>query len=141
MAMTLNRLSGLVAAGAGALMIFWMIPAQTEPADFGWLKPDTLPRITALILIGAGLVHFIFPKGTAELAPGAAARTALFLGVSVLAVAFMGAAGFIFAAPVLMLALMLMVGERRWYWLVTGVVLLPSAIWFCVDFLLNRPLP
>ncbi len=139
--MTLNRLSGLLAGFVGMLLLFWIIPNHTETADSGWLKPSTLPNITAIIIILSGGIHFLFPKGSAKLDLEVSARAGLFLGIGVLGVSLMHMAGFIIAAPVLMLVLMLTVGERRWPWLVIGVILLPAFIWFCVDFLLKRPLP
>jgi putative tricarboxylic transport membrane protein len=139
--MTLNRLSGLFSVVAGMILLFWVIPHQTETVDYGWLKPATLPKITAVIIIIAGLIHFIFPKGTAHIDFPVAAKAALFLGIGVAGLWLMHLAGFIFAAPVLMLVMMLKVGERRWQWLLSGVILLPAFIWLCVDFLLKRPLP
>jgi len=137
----LNRLSGLFSAFAGCLLIFWVIPNHTETADYGWLKPATLPNIASIIIIISGLIHFIAPRGDAKLDPAVSGRALLFLIVGVSGLGLMHFAGFIVAAPVLMLVFMLMVGEKRWLWLISGVILLPATIWFCVDFLLKRPLP
>ena len=139
--MTLNRLSGLFSALAGCLLLFWVIPNHTEIADSGWLKPASLPNITAIIIIVSGLIHFYAPRGDAKLDLAVSGRALLFLGIGVLGIWLMHIAGFIFAAPGLMLVLMLMVGEKRWQWLFFGIILLPASIWFCVDFLLKRPLP
>ncbi len=49
--------------------------------------------------------------------------------------------GFEYVAPVLALALMLMIGERRPLWLVLGTVVMPLIIWFLVTFALGRALP
>ena len=139
--MTLNRFSGLLALLAGLLLLFWVIPNHTETADSGWLHPATLPNITAIIIILSGGIHFFFPMGTAELDLKATAKSGLFLGIGLLGLVLMHFAGFIIAAPILMLVIMLKVGERRWLWLLSGVVFLPAVIWFFVDFLLKRPLP
>jgi len=139
--MILNRLSGLFAAIVGIILLFWVIPNHTETVDYGWLRPATLPKITVFIIIIAGTVHFIFPRGTAELDFASAGRSALFLGIGVAGLWLMNISGFSIGAPVLMLALMIIIGERRWQWLLSGVIMLPAFIWLCVDYLLKRPLP
>jgi len=49
--------------------------------------------------------------------------------------------GFLIAAPLLVMVLMLMIGERRPIWLITGIVLIPLAMWSSIELLLKRPLP
>jgi putative tricarboxylic transport membrane protein len=49
--------------------------------------------------------------------------------------------GFFYIAPVLALAVMLFIGERRPWWLLTGVIAAPALIWLIVEKLLERPLP
>jgi putative tricarboxylic transport membrane protein len=48
---------------------------------------------------------------------------------------------FLIAAPLLVMVLMLLIGERRPLWLATGIVLVPLGIWSCIELLLNQPLP
>ncbi len=139
--MTLNRLSGIVTAIAGAVLLFWIIPAQTEVLDSGWLNPTTLPRITATIIMFAGIIHVLFPAGTAEFDIKFSLRMGMFFIVTVAGIYLMSVIGFIIAAPLLVLVIMLMIGERRPLWLAMGIILLPALIWFCVDFLLDKPLP
>lgn len=139
--MTKNRLSGLVVVIFGLLLYFWIIPTQTETVDSGWLRPETLPNITSVIIIIFGLIHFIFPKGSEEFDLAFTGRVGLFFVIGIIGLYLMSIIGFIFAAPILVLVLMLIIGERRPLWLIGGVILLPAAIWFFVDFLLNRPLP
>lgn len=139
--MTLNRLSGLLATLLGLFLLFWVIPNHTEPADYGWLRPATLPAIAAIIIAGSGAIHFLFPKGKAEMEPMVLSRVVLFSGIGFLGLWLMKFLGFLVAAPLLMLTVMLAIGERRWGWLAIGVIVLPCLTWFCVDFLLGRPLP
>lgn len=139
--MTLNRLSGLLTALLGLALICWLIPNYTETADSGWLRPATLPNIAAFIIVLSGGLHFLFPNGQAELDPVVMGRVLLFLGIGLLAIWLMHRVGFVVAAPVLMLLLMLLIGERRPGWLAIGIIVLPGLTWFCVDFLLSRPLP
>lgn len=134
-------MSGLVVAVAGAILFFWVIPNHTEPADSVWLKPATLPNITSIIIIIAGAIHFIFPTGKAEFGVAFSLRVGLFFVISSMGLYLMSLIGFILAAPLLVLVIMIIIGERRPLWLVAGIILLPASIWFCVDFLLNRPLP
>ena len=139
--MNLNRASGLIVAIMGAILLIWIIPWQTEIVNSGWLKPTTLPRITSIIIITTGLIHFIFPAGKAEFGVAFSMRMGLFFSITIAGVYLMSLVGFIFIAPILILVIMLLIGERRPLWLISGIILLPAAIWFCVDFLLSKPLP
>ena len=139
--MTLNRLSGLVVAGAGAVLLFWITPTQTELVDSGWLRPATLPNITSIAIIITGLIHFIFPSGKEEFDWRLFLRVGMFFVICLLALYLMKLLGFLAGAPALVLAVMLLIGERRWLWLISGVVLIPAVIWVAVAQLLDRPLP
>ncbi|PIE56126.1 MAG: hypothetical protein CSA34_05285 [Desulfobulbus propionicus] len=136
-----NRLSGLFVFLLGLLLFFFLIPLQTEEVDYGWLHPDTLPSVAAIVIGAAGLLHCLFPKGEGRLHLRHGMRTLIFLGLGIAGLWGMDVAGFAVAAPVMMLVIMLVVGERRWVWLIAGVILLPAVIWFCIDLLLKRPLP
>ena len=139
--MTLNRLSGLVVAMAGILLLFWIIPNQTETVAFGWLKPNTLPNIIAVVIIILGLFHFILPSGKAKFDIKLALRISLFFMITMASLYVMSVVGFLIAAPIMVMIIMILIGERRPLWLVSGIVLGPAAIWAAVDLLLNRPLP
>lgn len=139
--MTLNRMSGLVVAIMGFVLLLWIIPHQTEIADFGWLKPATLPKVTSIVIIIAGLIQFILPTGEAEFDVKLSLRVGLFFVISVIGLYLMSLIGFIIATPILLLIIMVMIKERRPFWLAAGILILPASIWFCVDFLLNKPLP
>ena len=139
--MTLNRLSGLVATLAGIILLFWVIPNQTETVAFGWLKPNTLPNMITIVIIILGLFHFILPSGKAEFDIKLALRIGLFFMITMASLHFMSVVGFLIAAPIMVMIVMILIGERRPLWLVSGIVLGPAAIWAAVDLLLNRPLP
>jgi putative tricarboxylic transport membrane protein len=139
--MTLNRLSGLVMALLGAVMLFWVIPDQTETVRHGWLEPDTLPNIIMVTVILLGLFHFILPTGTATFDIKVALRISLFFGMALSSLYLMSIAGYRIAAPVMVLVIQLLIGERRPLWLISGVVLLPAVIWLAVEVLLELPLP
>ena len=139
--MTLNRISGIVVALFGIILLFWLIPRHTEAVDFGWLKPATLPNVTAVVVILASLVHVIFPTGKAELDVRLAIRAGLFLVISLAGLYLMHHVGFLIAAPLLVMILMLLIGERRPLWLSAGIVLVPLGIWISIELVLKRPLP
>lgn len=136
-----NRLSGLLVSLFAVGILFVLIPTQTETVDYGWLRPATLPSIATVIIFIAGAIHLFFPRGKAELNVSAACRALLFLFIGITGLWAMQVIGFVAAAPFMMLAFMIGIGERRWPWLLIGVVLLPAFIWFCIDYLLKRPLP
>ena len=139
--MTLNRLSGIVVAVFGLVLLFWVIPRHTEAVSYGWLRPATLPNLTAVIVTLSGVVHALFPAGTAEFDVQPAIRAGLFFVISLAGLFIMRHLGFLIAAPLLAMVLMLMVGERRPLWLAAGVVMIPLGIWSSIELLLKRPLP
>ena len=138
--MTLNRISGVVVAVFGIILLFWIIPRHTETVDYGWLRPATLPNVTAIIVILASIIHVIFPSGKAEFDGPLAMRAGLFFGISLAGLFLMHHVGFLIAAPLLIMVLMLSIGERRPLWLAIGVVLVPLGIWIAIELLLKRSL-
>jgi putative tricarboxylic transport membrane protein len=139
--MTRNRISGIVVAIFGALLLFWIIPQHTETVDYGWLRPATLPIITAVIVIITGIIHILLPLGKVEFDVSLASRAGLFFVIALSGLFLMHLAGFLVAAPILIAVLMLLIGERRPLWLMTGIVLIPLAMWSTIELLLKRPLP
>jgi len=139
--MSLNRISGLVVALIGAILLFRIIPHHTETVDFGWLRPATLPTITAIIVFASGIVHFVYPSGKVEFHAPLALRAGLFFVISLAGLFLMHVVGFLVSAPLLVMTAMLLVGERRWLWLISGIVVIPLAMWGSIELLLNRPLP
>ena len=138
--MALNRISGLVVAVFGIILLFWIIPRHTEPVDYGWLRPATLPNVTAIVVIISSIIHIIFPSGKAEFDGQLAMRAGLFFMISLAGLFLMHHVGFLIAAPLLVTVLMLLVGERRPLWLATGIVLVPLGIWSAIELLLKRSL-
>ncbi len=139
--MTTDRYLGLFFICFGALLYAVIIPWQVETVDYGWLKPRTLPRILAIGLGLCGVAMLVWPPHDARPSLSPWIRSSLFAGLLVVALVLMGGLGFVWVAPVLALAVMLLAGERRLFWLVAGAVAMPAAIWFCVVILLERPLP
>jgi len=137
-----NRLSGLAVAIFGLLLLFVIIPANTEIVDdYGWIRPQTLPDACAVLLIVFGALQAALPSGEIRMRPRETVRALLFAAVAGVALWGMAKFGFLLAAPVLALAVMLLVGERRPGWLAAGAVALPAVIWTAVVVLLERTLP
>lgn len=139
--MSLNRISGLLVAALGALLLFRVIPAQVEDVAYGWVRPETVPNAVAAGFVVLGLAQAVLARGATDLAAASAIRAGLYLAIAALAAWAMGQAGFVWVAPAMMLVLMLLIGERRPVWLGLGVVVLPAAVWGVVVGLLDRPLP
>ncbi len=139
--MMITRASGLFLALLGLALYAIIIPHETESVDYGWVRPETIPNLTALVLLAAGAKLALAPEGSAELIGSQALRAALFLGLAGLAVFLMGRFGFAYVAPAFAAVQMLLIGERRPVWLLAGVVVVPFVIWFAVTVVLDRPLP
>jgi putative tricarboxylic transport membrane protein len=139
--MTTNRASGLFFALLGLALYGLVIPRQTELVEYGWVRPETVPNVAALVLLAAGAKLTLAPEGAVELVGLQALRAALFLGLAGLAAFLMGRVGFVYVAPAFALAQILLIGERRPVWLLTGVVVIPFLIWYAATTLLDRPLP
>lgn len=139
--MTLDRLSGLAVAALALALLLFVIPAQIEAVDYGWVRPETLPTVAAAALLLLGLLQAAAGGGTTRPEPGAVARAFLYLGYTAVAVWAMGRLGFPWVAPAMLLLLMLWIGERRPLWLGLGAVAVPAAVWGIVAGLLDRTLP
>ena len=135
-----DRVGGLVVAALGALLLLAVIPAEIETVDYGWVRPGTLPTALAILLVGLGLVQAAVPPRPTELAPRPALRAYGYLALAVLAAWAMRQLGFPWIAPPFVLAVMLLIGERRPLWLGLGAAAVPAAIWGAAT-LLGRPLP
>lgn len=141
MSITSDRVAGFCSIFFGLVLLFWLTPFATETVDYGWMRPKTLPDILAWILIFAGSALVGVPSepaGTNFLLFGKAVTYFVLIVLGLFAIAHFG---YLLVAPLLALAIMLLLGERRWFWLFTGAVLVPAAIWLFIEILLSRPLP
>jgi len=136
-----NRLLGLFFAAFGLVLLFWVIPAQTEVIQSGWMRPRTLPNVTAALIAIAGVMLAVRPRGAVAFEWRSAGRAALYLSVVAAGLWLIDLFGFELVGPPMALAMMLLIGERRPFWLVVGAVGVPLALWLVVPVLLDRPLP
>jgi len=138
---TINRLSGLAFAGFGAALLLWIIPAHTETASYGWLKPDTLPKICAWGLAGLGLLQALMPRGEVSLDGYEFAMVAVVAALSAVTIWGIGQFGFLVTGPIFAAVLVWLIGERRPIWIAAAILGAPALTWVVVDLLLGRPLP
>lgn len=139
--MLTDRLTGAFFALLGVILYLWIIPWQVETAEYGWLKPRTLPFLLALVLGLCGIALMFNPVGDAQPSTFNWLRAALFAGVLALALWLLSVLGFVYTAPPLAFVLMWLAYERRWSWLLLGSLVMPAVIWFVITVLLERPLP
>ncbi|MQY43957.1 hypothetical protein GG681_15020 [Epibacterium sp. SM1969] len=142
MPLSADRVTGGFFLFFGLALYFVVIPTYVETIeDSSWVRPGTIPNAIAVVLSVCGALLILKP--TAHRVQGQ--REFLFAGLYFLLLAagllLMSYVGFVYAAPVIALVIMLMIGERRRLWLGVGVVALPAAIWLLVVQVLERALP
>lgn len=133
---------GLAAFG----LYFWGIPAWVEPSDFAQIPPDLFPRVAvgAIMVLSALMV-------VSRLLIGDDTRSAinphsLVLGAGLLVMFAAGVAlmlwvGYIAGGAILVAALMVFMGVRRWTWLLGLAGLAPVLLFAFFDRLLGIPMP
>lgn len=138
---SLDRYSGLFFAALGLLLFFVIVPYDTEVVDYGWVRPQTVPNAMAWLLTATGVLLAFRPNGDVPFDLRRSLRAGLFLAILGAGLFLIGRFGFVAVAPGLALLIMILIGERRPFWLILGTVGLPALIWFTVTILLQRPLP
>ncbi len=138
---TVDRISGSFFLVLGLTLYFYVNPTYIETVDGGNLAPSTFPNILALIVAVCGAILLFKP--TAQQAPDLRAMfiTSTYVAMLVAGLYAMSKFGFEYVASVLALTIMLAIGERRPFWLLLGVVVIPALIWFLVTVVLGRALP
>jgi putative tricarboxylic transport membrane protein len=139
--MITDRLSGAFFFLVGLALYFHVVPNYVDRIDYGAIYPATMPSALAIVLAIGGALLIVRP--THQRAPDAAllARATLYLAVLAAGVYAMSWLGFVYTAPPLALVIMLLIGERRPLWLMTGVAVMPFLIWLVIKILLDRSLP
>lgn len=141
MTMSLGRVLGAASAVIGAGFLFVLIPWQTEVVPAVGLVPRAFPAFAAVLVIVSGVVQLAKPTGTA-LFEGDKVLKAVYVVTTCLAATFaLDLFGYLLAAPLLVCVIMLLSGERRWFWYIIGLAVMPTLIWFIFEIILRRPLP
>jgi len=138
--MSVDRIATALIIVFGLVFLFWIIPAQIETVDYGRIIPSTVPTIAMWAIVIVALVQLFTDTSKTTLNTLVCVRAAGFVFVLIGSVFLMDRFGFEYFAPLLALVIMVAIGERRWYWLVFGGVVLPLGIWFLVENVLDRAL-
>ena len=138
--MTLERIVTGVILVFGLTFLFLVLPQQVETVSFGRIVPATLPTALLWIIAAAAAVQLITLKDGASFESVTVFRAIGYWALMIAAVWSMGWLAFEYVAPVLALALMLFIGERRWYWLLLGGIAIPLGVWLLVERVLDRAL-
>ena len=136
---------GTACVALGTALVFWIIPAATRPALFATVSPQFYPSLSAWLLVAAGLglaVSGLRGRGGGVEPPRRRALAASLAAAALgLAVVLMLRIGFVAAGALIVLAVMLLAGERRIRFLAGLPAAFPSLLWLAFDVLLGRPLP
>lgn len=141
MTISADRLSGAFFLLFGLAMYFLVIPEYVEVTDEGNLSPNTMPNIISLALAFCGALLVLKPTEHQLQDRRFFIKTGVYIAILAAGIYAMSLFGFEYIGPVLALAIMLMIGERRPLWLGAGVILMPLIIWFLVTHVLGRALP
>ncbi|MFY0621011.1 MAG: tripartite tricarboxylate transporter TctB family protein [Pelagimonas sp.] len=136
-----DRASGLGVFVLGLMLYFVVIPGQIETVNEGWMRPNSLPNVLALVLMACGLLLQLRATAHRIENPREMAMAALYFVVLALGLAAISLLGFTYAAPILAASVMLLMGERRPIWLGLGIFGTPLVIWLVVEQALGRVLP
>ena len=136
-----DRASGLFFLLFGVAMYVYVNPTYIESVDSGTIAPATMPNIVSIVIAICGAILIFKPTTHQVRDPALIFKTGLYVGILVAGLYAMSWFGFEYVAPVLALTLMLLIGERRPFWIGLGVVVMPVTIWFLVTQVLERALP
>ncbi|WP_171181619.1 tripartite tricarboxylate transporter TctB family protein [Ruegeria sp. HKCCD8929] len=136
-----DRIVGLIVATLGLMLLFVIFPIAIEDVEGGSIQPDTLPNAVAGFLVICGVLLALKPGESCARDPQELMMVLLYIVVMALGLFAMSRFGFVIVSPVLALAIMLLFGERRPFWLALGCVGMPAIIWLLVVQILERPLP
>lgn len=144
---TANVLIGLLAAAFGAVMMVWVIPAQTVPALFASVPSGFYPNIGCGLMIvsgGALAISGLLAKRAPVDRDAALRQFATFAAAAALLSAVtlaMPHVGFFPAGAAACIAILLFMGMRSPVTLIAVAALTPAVIWVFFELLLDRPLP
>lgn len=142
MSLSLDRILGGATILVGGFLFLYMIPANVKSVPGSVFSPSLFPNIAAWMIIVLGVVQILSTPTKIDLPPAREVlRLLLVDGLALATLFLMEHVGYIPAAIALMVAVVLMVYERRPLWIVVTVLALPLGIWAFFEVLLSRPLP
>lgn len=140
--MTVDRIGGGIAVVFGVFLLLDAIPANVRMIEGKMPYPAMFPQIAAWMFIGLGFVQMLFVKTKAEFP--SAIQFVAFLGAiffTLIAVMFVEKLGYLPVMIALMVAIVLLVQERRPLWVVVMILGFPVGIWLLFEYVLQRHLP
>ena len=141
MTISADRASGAFFFLFGLAMYFLVIPEYVEVTDEGNLSPNTMPNYISLIIALCGAILILKPTPHQLHNRRFFILTGVYVGILAVGIYAMSLFGFAYVGPILALAIMLIIGERRPLWLGAGFIVMPFVIWFLVTIVLGRALP
>lgn len=139
---SLDRILGGGAVLVGGFLLLYMIPANVTSVPGSVFSPSLFPNIAAWMIVVLGVVQILSAPTQVDLPPSREVfRLLLVDGLALATLLLMERIGYIPASIALMIAVTLMVYERRPMWIAITVLMLPLGIWTFFEVLLQRPLP
>lgn len=125
----------------GALLYFVIIPAQIETGGDSWVLPTTIPNAVSITMALCGVLLILKPTDQRGQDTTDLMFAVMYIVLIAVGLFVMSYVGFVYSAPFIALILMVLIGERRPFWLGIGVIGLPVIIWVFVVQILERSLP
>ena len=141
MLVSADRVSGGFFLLFGLAMYFYVNPNYIETIDEGNIAPDSLPNIVSIVIAICGGFLMLKPTAQQVRSPRSMAKAGIYVAILAASIYAMSWVGFVYVAPVLALVIMMLIGERRPFWLALGAIGMPAIIWFLVIHALGRSLP
>lgn len=137
-----DLVAGLFLALCAVVALFWLIPTHTQPAISKFdVSPGFFPKLAAwsVLVLSLGLVARQVPKlrqvaGRNNVGRSVLVDIAVWSVVAIFAIFALAKVGFLFVAPVLVIAGMLAAGNRK-HWMIIGLavlfpLLVDQAAWY-----------
>jgi putative tricarboxylic transport membrane protein len=140
--MTVDRIGGGIVVLFGGFLLLYAIPANVRMIEGAMPYPAMFPQIAAWMFIVLGFVQMIFVKTEVEFPSGK--QIVAFLATiffTLIAVLFLEQLGYLPVMFALMVAVALLVQERRPLWVAVIIIGFPVGIWLLFENVLQRPLP
>lgn len=138
--MSISRISAAVIATVCALFLVFVLPGQVDPFGFGLIRSIHLPFAALVLMTISAVVMFFESDLELKIESEFMIKMIAVTGFSIIALGSLLFVNFEFSMPFFALVVMLLVGERRWYWLLSGFAV-PVLVWVLVEIVLGRPLP